>query len=311
MLPVSQQQTTDDHIFLTGRPPLQEYLGFITSLTAGGADADRASLARDWRAANDHVRQLESMEAGSADDATVEPLPESLEMVAHAILTNPAIQQSYALMPISIGMVELERLVVYQKAINLGQIARVKARVGATPSEVDIFATCFPVDRGLDPEFGFQPGGNGWSFVSPSNDFRFLGGKLVEPAAVSAFDVQGAPVAMMVLAVGYGINVFAAALIEGRLILTNGSHRAYALLEAGITHAPCLVQNVSRREEIELLGIPDLSANPDLYLKAPRPPLLKDYFDPALRIVASVPRKDRHVQVAFNVNPMDLPASPR
>jgi hypothetical protein len=227
------------------------------------------------------------------------------------VLDNPALQQSYALMPISIGIVELDRLVVYQKAINLAQITRITERIGGSPSDETVFEICFPVATRLDPPFGAQAAGNGWTFVSPSNDFRFLGAQLLPPEAVTGFDVGGVPVAIMVMAVGYGINVVAAAHIEGRLILTNGSHRAYALREAGVTHIPCLVQEVSRREEIEVLGVPELDAHPDSYLLAARPPLIKDYFDPALRIVARVPPKDRHVQVAVSQNPIDLPAPPR
>jgi hypothetical protein len=208
-------------------------------------------------------------------------------------------------------MVELDRLVVFQKKIDLGQVARVSARLGQGPSEEDVFLICFPIDRSLDPAFGAQPGGNGWTFVSPSNDFRFLGAKLLPPDAVAGFDVGGVPVAMMVMAVGYSINVLGAAQIEGRLVLTNGSHRAYALRDAGVTHVPCLIQHLTRREELEIIGIDDLIATPDAYLTAPRPPLLKDYFDPALRIVAKVPRKDRHVQVGVTQTPMDLPAPPR
>jgi hypothetical protein len=215
-------------------------------------------------------------------------------------------------MPVSIGIVELDKLVVYQKAVNLGQIARIKERLGDAPSEEAIFGTCFPLDRALDPPFGYQEGADGWTFVSPSNDFRYLGARLLPPAAVSGFmGSPGEPVAMMVLAVGYSVNALAAARIEGRLVLTNGSHRAYALRDLGITHVPCLIQDVSRREELELLGVQELIATPDAYLAAPRPPMLKDYFDPALRIVAPVPRKDRHVQVAFRPNALDLPAPPR
>jgi len=78
MLSVSQLRIVDDHIFLNGRPPLPEYLNFVTSLTVDGADADQAALAQAWRAANDHVKQLESSEPGIADVASVDPLPEAL-----------------------------------------------------------------------------------------------------------------------------------------------------------------------------------------------------------------------------------------
>src|SRR2546430_11202463 len=41
------------------------------------------------------------------------------------------------------------------------------------------------------------------------------------------------------------------------LILNNGSHRAYALRELGITRVPCIVQHVSCREELNVLACTD------------------------------------------------------
>jgi hypothetical protein len=311
MLNIAQQQTTDDHIFLTGRPPMTEYLSFVLANTAKGNQADRAGLAQAWRAANDHLKALEAEEVGWADETPVLPVPEHLHELADAALQDPSLQQSYALLPVAIQMVELDRLVVYQKAINLGQVARIKSRLGTGPSDEDVFRVCFPLDRSFDPPWGAQQGANGWTFVSPSNDFRVLGVNAVHPSQVMGDHVQGSPVAVMTIAVGYGINLLAAARIEGRLILTNGSHRAYALRDAGITHVPCLVQELTRREELDLLGVEELTTSPDSYLTAPRPPLLKDYFDPKLLTTGEVQRKDRHVQIAISVNPMDLPAPPR
>jgi hypothetical protein len=48
--------------------------------------------------------------------------------------------------------------------------------------------------------------------------------------------------------------------------------------------------------------------NPDRYLKAPRPPILKDYFDPALRKVVAVTKKNRSVRVQFGYEQIDVPA---
>jgi hypothetical protein len=95
--------------------------------------------------------------------------------------------------------------------------------------------------------------------------------------------------------------------IEGRLVLHNGSHRAYFLRDIGITHAACVIQRVTRRDELEFLG-GEVHLNPDRYLKAPRPPLLKDYFDPKLRKVIAVPKKNRSVRVQFGCEQIDVPA---
>jgi len=79
--------------------------------------------------------------------------------------------------------------------------------------------------------------------------------------------------------------------------------------DMGLTHAPCIVQRVTRRDELDLVASGDVRANPDRYLKAPRPPLLKDYFDPALRNVVPVPRKNRLVRVQYGYEQSDVPAT--
>ena len=104
-----------------------------------------------------------------------------------------------------------------------------------------------------------------------------------------------------------GTNLLNVVSAEGRLVLNNGSHRAYFLRELGITHAPCVIQRVTRRDELEFIGS-ELQQNPDRYLKAPRPPILKDYFDPALRKVVAVTKKNRSVRVQFGYEQMDVPA---
>jgi hypothetical protein len=59
---------------------------------------------------------------------------------------------------------------------------------------------------------------------------------------------------------------------------------------------------------MEMLGFGDVFTNADAYLKAPRPPVLKDYFDPALRKIVPVRRKNRQVRVTFGVEQSDTPA---
>ena len=92
-------------------------------------------------------------------------------------------------------------------------------------------------------------------------------------------------------------------------MLNNGSHRAFALRDLGITHVPCIMQRVSRRDELELVGSPDVQQNPDRYLKAARPPVLKDYFDPALRKIIPVVRKHLMARVSFGYEQGDIPAN--
>jgi hypothetical protein len=299
-------QSADPHVFLSGRPPLPEFLGFVTS-TVGGDAPDVGALAEGWRKANDHVEMLRSTEPTYADDPPIGELPENLAALGEAVVADPIVQRTFSLVPFKLGMVELDRLVVWQKLIDLAHIARLRERLGPTPSDEDVFRLALPIDRQLDPPIAsgiVAP--NTWAFSCESNDLRVLDAKLIDASTVDAVMVAGAARYLVAAVVGFGSNMLSAICAERRLVLNNGSHRAYTLREAGITHAPCLIQMVSRRDELPVVASGDLAASPDAYLVDPRPPVLRDYFDDALRVVAPVARKQRQVRVQINVEQVDV-----
>lgn len=300
---------TDDHVFLLGRPPISEFLGFIRNMALDGQNADQGALTQEWRLANDHLRVLENDEAGIADNVPLQALPPTMQPFADRVFADPVYQQAYRLVPARFALVELDRLVVFQKFINLGFVAAIKRSLPSPPIEEDVARLAFGLDRSLPQVQFMQQAPNIYSALSPSNDFRFLEAKVVEPDQIAGLSSTGRPFACIVLNIGFGSNYLNALGVEGRLILNNGSHRAYALREIGLTHAPCIVQQVTRREELEIVASGDVKANQDRYLKVPRPPLLKDYFDARLRKVVPVPRKNRLVRVQFGVEQSDVPAT--
>jgi len=46
-------------------------------------------------------------------------------------------------------------------------------------------------------------------------------------------------------------------------VLNNGHHRASALRECGVRQVPFVIQKVTRREELDVMAIGDLSRHPD------------------------------------------------
>jgi hypothetical protein len=71
---------------------------------------------------------------------------------------------------------------------------------------------------------------------------------------------------------------------------------------------PCIVQHVTRPEELEIVGPVELRHHPDRYVGTARPPMLKDYFDDRLRKILRVARKHRMVRLSFGVDVSDIPA---
>lgn len=298
--------TADPHVFLAGRPPMGEYLGFVTA-TVGGDELNIGALAESWRQANRHVEELRLAEADYANNPMIGELPEHLRPLGERVIADPIVQRSFAVVPVSIGVVELDRLVVFQKHIDLAHIARLRAVLGDDPSDEDVFNLCLPIDRGLDaPTRAGAVGPNAWAFASGSSDFRVLGTKLIDPASLDGV-LNGAPTHVVATVIGFGSNMLSAIHAEDRLVLANGSHRAYALRDAGITHVPCLIQQVTLRDELAVITGGEVAVNPDVYLTAPRPPVLRDYFDDKLRVVLHVAPKDRQVQVQVSFGQMDVP----
>jgi ParB-like nuclease domain len=137
---------------------------------------------------------------------------------------------------------------------------------------------------------------------------RALESVLLRPEQVMDHPSLGPVVGFVGVVVGFGSNYLNAIASDGRLVLNNGHHRAYALRQLGVTHVPCVVQKVTTRQELAVVGAGALLRNPEAYLTAPRPPVLKDYFDPRLsRTVRLVPTK-KHVQVSFTIEEKELPA---
>lgn len=289
-------------MFLLGRPPLAEYLGFATE--ALGATADVGGLGAEWRVANDHILELESSEAGIANNPPIgPPVPE----LANPVMNHPVVQKSFAIVPFSLGVVELDRLVVHQKHINLEYVDALKASMAGRTDEVSLYAMAFPLGRDLPMVNRARVAQNAFAFISPSSDIRLLDAVVLEPSQVVGYQPAGFPTGIVALVVGFGSNLLSAIHAEGRLVLNNGSHRAYALRELGFKEAPCLIQHVSRREELNVVARGELSDRTDVYLASPRPPLLKDYFDPLLRKEIAVPGKVRQVRVAFGEESVELP----
>lgn len=301
------QPPVDEHVFLVGRPPLGEYLGFLKSMAVDREASDLRVLSDEWRAANDHIRELEEEEAGLANNLEVLSLPAEFEELEANVRADPIFQRSYSIVPATLGIVELDRLVVFQKHINLNHIIRLRDALGPSPKPEAIFRFCLPFDH-PQPPVRRLPTGNSYVFMSPSSDLRVLETELFSSNQIVDYSPQGPVSGVAAVVVGFGSNFLNVISAEGRLVLNNGSHRAYALREMGVNQVPCIIQHVSRREELQVMAA-GLQPDPDVYLKSNRPPLLKDYFDPKLRKLVQVPRRLRQVRVTFQVEQIDVPAT--
>ncbi|HVW20647.1 MAG TPA: hypothetical protein VHC86_05485 [Opitutaceae bacterium] len=306
---MSDAPTLDPHVFLAGRPPMSEFISFARRSAAGaGAEDSRAEsrLADDWRAANDRLRRLEETEKGVADNAAASPLGPELQAQGERLLRHRAFRNAHGAVPTEIAMVELDRLVVFQKHVNLARAELIKRELGYRPDPETVGRVAFGIERHTPPVRLMQTH-DVFTFVCDSKDFRMLEPIHLPAGELAGLDCRGLAARGLVLPVGFSLNCLSAIRAEGRLILFNGSHRAYAMRELGLTHAPCVILKTTRPEEIELVASKEITQRADLYLRNPRPPLLKDYFDPELRRIVPVPRSHRMVRIQLRVDQSDVP----
>jgi hypothetical protein len=302
----SNGAVADQTVYLAGRPSLKGFLRFARKNSVHAISESK--LADEWQAANRHIRQLEKDEAGWPDNPAIVQLGPEYEPLLIEFLKDPIVRHNFNTVPTEVAMVELDKLIVHQKHIDLTFVRQLQKKLGPAPGIEDIFRLCLPYDHPHPPVKWSRTSRDSFVFMSPSNDLRFLEAMALDADALRNYPPPGATVGVIGLAVGFGSNFMNAVRAENRVVLDNGSHRAYALRDLGFTHAPCIIQHASSRDDVEAVASEDVREQPDLFLKNPRPSVLKDYFDPRLHKVFEVNRRHRQITLRFQVDEVYVPA---
>jgi hypothetical protein len=303
----SDQGVVGDTLYLIGRPTLKEFLRYVKghALNAPG----EGDLVDAWNAAHQLVRHLETAEAGCADDPPIRKMGPEYEPLLIALLRDPMVH-TFNRVPTQVALVELDRIVVHQPHIDVTFTRQLEQRLGPAPTDEELFRTCLPYDHPHPPVQSSRMHGNKFVFLSPSNDLRLLRPMMLQASHLKDYPPNTGLVGVVGMAVGFGSNFLSAIYAERRLILVNGSHRAYTLRRMGVTHVPCIIQHVASRDELEGVAAEEVPTHPDRYLTHPRPPMLKDYLNPKLRMLMRVPRRLRQVTVRFEIEEDSVPVVP-
>jgi hypothetical protein len=303
--PSPRRLDLEDYVYLVAGTPFEQYRDFLLKEVPDNEPNRLQRIAQQWRAASAYWLQLRLTEPTWGDNPEVRPLDPELEPLVAQVRADPIFARAFQL-PTEIGLVDLDRLVVRQELVNLAQVARLKERLGPAPSAEYLFRTCLPFDHPPVQHSVQAVSSDTYVFTSESNDIRFLESTVLQPAQVEGVQSHGPIVGIVSVLVGFGSNYLSAIEAEGRIVLNNGTHRAYALRELGIQHAPCVIQKAATRKELKSVAVGSLRKHPDLYLKEPRPPVLKDYFDECLRQHIRIPPVQRHVKVRFTIESYDV-----
>lgn len=291
---------------LLGQPHLEDYIDFVQEKTVDGATANVRALADEWRTANDYYYKLEQKEAGIADEVETLELDPALAPLVEALRSDPRFIADFDALPTTIELVELDRLIVCQQSVSLDFVEDLRARLPQNPSPEQLFRFCQPLERVEAPVEIRKLDENRYQFVSESSDFRPHDLALLRADQVTGLASHDPVSAVLALAVGFGSNILHAIRVDDRLILHNGYHRAYALRDFGLTHAVCVVQEVTRRDELKLVGADLVVEAPEFYCRAARPPLLKDFFDPKIRKLLNVRKMSRLIEVKLDVREFQI-----
>ena len=300
------QPEVDESLYLIGRPQLKDFLRYVQNHAVNPPGP--GDLTEEWERANEVVQKLQKDEEDLADNPSIQAVPTDNKLLLEFV-RDPLVKNSFNTVPTEVAYVDLNQIVVHQHHIDLAFVQTVKDRVGPSPTVADLFRLCRPYGEAQQPPMKWgRVQGDTYVFVSRSNDLRFLGVMPLEARNIQDYPPPGRLAGIIGLAVGFGSNFLNAVYAERRLILNNGSHRAYALRQMGLTRVPCIVQHVSSREELHLLACTAVTDRPNYYFQEPRPPMLKDYFDPRLRKVMSVHRRLRQIRVKFEIDEGFIPA---
>jgi hypothetical protein len=166
-----------------------------------------------------------------------------------------------------------------------------------------LFHFCQPPTDTEAPVKVRKVGSDRYVFTSESTDFRPQKPVLLRPDQIRDHKSSGPVSGVVGLVIGYGSNFLTAVRWgeEGRAVLHNGYHRAYAMRAAGITHAPCIVQTLTRPDDLGLIGAKKVADDQDFYFASARPPLLKDFFDPKIRKVHQIYKTLKTIEVEFKI----------
>ena len=294
-------------ICLIGQPPLHRHLDFVKGVVVDGETLSRKTLTDAWRAANDHYEVLETSEAGVADQATCVPLTAAQQKLTAKVRADVRFRKTFDTMPTEICMVELAKLVIYQTRVDEEHVLNLAKRLRPKPNLKALIEFCFPLEVSAAPIDIARVGPRRYVFSSPSTDFRFQNPMLLQPENITGIETSGPIVGLAGVPVGFGSNLFSVIRSGTRMLLHNGYHRACAMLEAGITHAPCIVQTVTRQDELDVAAKAEVAEKTDFYFRSVRPPLLKDFVDPKIRRVFTVKRMKRVIEVNFDIREFTVP----
>jgi hypothetical protein len=265
------------------------------------------SILAAWGELQPRVADLLQREVGLADKIHIADVPDAHNARLAAFAADPLFQKTFQTLPSTFALVEVDKLIAPQRTVNLDYVKRLSKSFPQAPTAQELLEICVAPTRSMDPIQHLELGPNMHVFSSPNSDIRLLGSflKKLTPEDSQYALMGGLPAAAIITFVGYGgspINVLHAG---SRVVLNNGFHRVFALRSLGVKEIPVVMQEV-RNVQLEfpqvVAGLPR-----EYLLGAPRPVMMKDYFEPDFAITLRVQERIRLVTLGLSSSQHDVP----
>jgi hypothetical protein len=188
----------------------------------------------------------------------------------------------------SLSQVEIGNLHVFQPNLNMEYVRRLVAKAPEPGNLTDLLRFCLPLREEAErfPVVGgFNPNTNTFTLMSENLDMRILGPVEGEdPKTGHRF---------FGFAYGGGLPQISVVDYKGVLMIKNGYHRAYALLEKGHKFMPCLLLKTDNYQATGAAGKGFFTFE---LMLSDQSPILSDFQSPAavayprrlIRVVASI-----------------------
>jgi hypothetical protein len=296
-----------NYLFLYGASTKVEVINYVETKCVPEEKTLLQQILSDWAEASATFQSIEETEKGEAEKIQVQEIPPEFYAEIKEVENDFLFKQTFSLLPYDFKVVEIDRLVACQRAVNLDYVDILKSRVPANPTLSDLIKICLAPPKQVKPPAEQVLALNAYTFTSENLDFRFLGGfkKSLTQDDILSCQAGGYPLAAIVLLVGLGSSAMNVLAYRNRFILNNGFHRAYALRSLGVTHIPVVIQRVTN-PQIEMA--PVVADLPSEYLLgAARPALMKDFLNPKLTKQLKVKAWNKVVQVQWVAQQFSIP----
>lgn len=254
-------------------------------------------ILESWQDANDFLHKLETDESEAANNNNTFDLNSDL---IKQIEQTQFINRSSSKPPKEFKWVEIDTLIAVQRKIFLDHVDKLDKIIPKKLSEEQLIKICLAPQKLISPPELLRVDKTTFSFKSPTNDFRFLGGYLkrqITPDDIQLTNVRGFPTHVITLFVGYPSGLIKVSSANGRLILRNGYHRVYLLKKRGIKKIPVLVTFYENFESEFPSELHELEK--DYVLNHPRPTLMRDFFNEKLTRVFKRKKTDKVVEIKW------------